>query len=83
MLLEWNMEEAREAWLEKGREEGIEKGIGIGREEGIEKGIGIGREEGREEIVRNAITKGIPLDLIKEITGMDINSIQNIQAELA
>ena len=59
MLLEWNLEEAREAWFEKGREEGI------------------------EEIVRNAITKGIPLDLIKEITGMDINSIQNIQAELS
>ena len=57
MLLEWNMEEAREAWIEKGR------------------------EEGREEIVRNAITKGIPLDLINEITGMDIKSIKNIQAE--
>jgi len=71
MLLEWNLEEAIAAWREEGLEEGLEKGI--------EKG----REEGREEIVRNAITKGIPLDLINEITGMDIKSIQNIQAELA
>ena len=43
------------------------------------------REEGREErdmeITRNALAKGIPLDLIHEITGLDIQAIQNIQAE--
>jgi hypothetical protein len=41
-----------------------------------------GREEGREEVARNALAKGLPLDVIHEITGLDIQAIQNIQAEL-
>ena len=41
-----------------------------------------GREEGREErdieIARNALAKGIPLDVIHEITGLDIQTIQSL-----
>ncbi|MDR0655601.1 MAG: hypothetical protein LBG22_04735 [Treponema sp.] len=37
-----------------------------------------GREEGREEIARNALAKGLPLDIIREITGLDIEAIRNI-----
>jgi hypothetical protein len=37
-----------------------------------------GREEGREEIARNALTKGLPPDVIREITGLDIQTIMNI-----
>jgi hypothetical protein len=40
-----------------------------GREEGIEKG--------REEIARNALAKGLPLDTIGEITGLDIETIKS------
>jgi hypothetical protein len=35
-------------------------------------------EEGREEIARNALAKGLPLDIIGEITGLDIETIRNI-----
>jgi len=41
-----------------------------------------GREEGLEKVARNALTKGLPLDVIHEITGLDIQAIQNIQAGL-
>jgi hypothetical protein len=41
-----------------------------------------GREEGLEKVARNALAKGLPLDVIHEITGLDIHAIQNIQAEL-
>jgi predicted transposase/invertase (TIGR01784 family) len=41
-----------------------------GREEGIEKG--------REEIARNALAKGLPPDIIGEITGLDIETIRHI-----
>jgi predicted transposase YdaD len=37
-----------------------------------------GREEGREEIARNALAKGLPPDIIREITGLDIEAIRNI-----
>jgi predicted transposase YdaD len=77
LLTEWNTEEAKIVWREEGREDGLEEGLAKGREEGIEEGLA----RGRMEIVRNAMTKGIPLDLIYEVTGIDIKSIQNIQAE--
>jgi hypothetical protein len=36
-----------------------------------------GREEGREEIARNALAKGLSVDTIGEITGLDIETIKN------
>ncbi|MDR2662142.1 MAG: hypothetical protein LBC31_04000 [Treponema sp.] len=43
-------------------------------EEGLEEGL----EEGWEEIARNPLTKGLPPDVIREITGLDIQTIMNI-----
>ncbi|MDR1353649.1 MAG: hypothetical protein LBK05_10250 [Treponema sp.] len=36
-----------------------------------------GREKGREEVARNALAKGLPLDTIGEITGLDIETIKS------
>ena len=44
-------------------------------------GLAKGREEERLEIVRNALAKGLPVETVQEITGVDIEFIQNIQAE--
>ena len=41
-----------------------------------------GREEGREEVARNALAKGIPLELIHDITGLDEEALKHIQASL-
>jgi hypothetical protein len=35
-------------------------------------------EEGREEIARNALDKGIPVELIHDITGLDIETIKGL-----
>jgi len=56
----------------------LEEAIAVNREDAWEEG----REEGREEIARNALSKGLPLDVIHDITGLDIQVIQNIQAGL-
>ena len=40
-----------------------------------------GREERDEEIVKNALAKGYPLDTIHDITGLDMETIRNIQAK--
>jgi len=40
-----------------------------------------GREESREEIARNALAQGLPVDVIQTITGLDKNAIVNIQAK--
>ena len=34
-----------------------------------------GREEGREEIARNALAQGISPELVRTITGLDIQTI--------
>jgi predicted transposase YdaD len=40
-----------------------------------------GREEGREEVARNALAKGLPLDMIGEITGFDIETIKSFASQ--
>jgi predicted transposase/invertase (TIGR01784 family) len=47
-----------------------------GREEGREKGI----EIGREEVARNALAEGVPIELIKKISGLDEETLKHIQA---
>ena len=45
--------------------------IAVNREEG--------REEEREEVARNALAKGIPLELIHDITGLDMETLKNFK----
>jgi predicted transposase/invertase (TIGR01784 family) len=52
------------------KEEGIEIGM--------EKGIGIGAIQKQNEIAKNMLTKGLPIDFIHEITGLDTETIQKI-----
>jgi predicted transposase YdaD len=37
-----------------------------------------GREEGREEIARNALTAGLPMETIQKITGLGIETIKSL-----
>jgi predicted transposase YdaD len=50
----------------------------VWREEGFEDGL----EKGREEVARNAFAKGIPLELIHDITGLDEEALKHIQTRL-
>jgi predicted transposase/invertase (TIGR01784 family) len=74
LLTEWNLDEA----IEVAREEGWEDGREEGREEGHEEG----REEGILITARNALAKGISVQIVQEITGLDLSAIDAIKAEL-
>jgi predicted transposase YdaD len=37
------------------------------------------REKKGEEIARNALTKGIPVETIKEITGLSLDTIERLR----
>jgi hypothetical protein len=94
LLSEWNIDEAKEVWREEGLEIGREEGLEIGREEGREMGLEMGREEGREmglemgremgrenmamEVARNAIHEGLPPEIIRKLTGLDLDTIKNL-----
>jgi len=43
-------------------------------EEGMEEGL----EKGREEIARNALSEGLPIDVIRKITGLDTETINKL-----
>jgi hypothetical protein len=38
-----------------------------------------GREEGREEVARNALTQGLPVEIIQTITGLDFETIKSLE----
>ena len=78
LVNEWDMETA----LEVREEEGYERGMGIGVGIGMEKGVGIGMEKGVETVAVNALTKGLPFELIHEITGLDTETITGLSERL-
>jgi len=59
---DWNMETALEV---RGEEE-------------FERGMEEGKENGKMEIAMNAITKGLPFELIRELTGLDTQTITSL-----
>jgi len=74
LITEWNTEEAKEVWYEEGLEKGLEEGMEKGREEGMERG--------REEIARNALLKGLSINVICDITGLDVDTIKKIDMKV-
>jgi predicted transposase YdaD len=58
--------------MEALREEAWEYGL----EDGLEKGLEKGREEGMITAARNALAKGLSVETVQEITGLDIEAIE-------
>jgi len=63
LFKEWNLDDA----------------IAVSREEGIEVGIERGWKDGLETTARNALAKGLSLELIRDLTGLDIDTIARLQ----
>jgi hypothetical protein len=74
---EWNMEDCVRVRTREAREEGIEEGL----ERGLEKGIEKGRERRANEIARNALARGLSLDVISDITGLDTRTITGLSTK--
>lgn len=70
--------EGREEGRAEGREEGRAEGREEGRAEGREEGREIGRQEGRAEAARKMKDKGLPHDLIAELTGFSLEEVEKL-----
>jgi predicted transposase/invertase (TIGR01784 family) len=64
--------------LADGLAEGLAKGLAKGRAEGLADGLSKGKKEANRESARKMRSKGMPADIIAEITGLSIEE----QAEL-
>jgi len=63
MLLEgWTREEVLQVWREDAREDGLEEG----------------RNERNIQIAKNALAEGLSHEFIQKITGLDIETIQQL-----
>ena len=62
--------EGRDKGHKEGRKEGRKEGIKEGREEGIKEGFSKGEKAGALLIAQKALTKGMPLSEVLELTGL-------------
>ena len=68
--IEWNMDTAKEVWLE----EGIEKGIAMGKVEGKVEG----KAEGRMETAVELMKEKFPLEKIAKATKLSMEKLQEL-----
>jgi len=61
-----------------GRAEGMAQGRAEGREEGRTQGMAEGIAKEKLETAKNALAKGLSVEIIHEITGLDIETIKNL-----
>jgi predicted transposase/invertase (TIGR01784 family) len=71
LFSEWNWDDAKRVWQEEAREDGFE--------EGIEKGIEKGKEESLLQVAKNARSRGMPIEVIQDLTGLDIKTIDMLR----
>lgn len=57
--------------LKKGEEKGIEKGMELGIEQGIEQGM----EKNQQQVIRNAVKKGLDNQTIADLTGLPVSEV--------
>ena len=69
---------AEQKGIEKGIEKGREEGRAEGRAEGLAEGEAKGRAEEKRDTARKMKQKGLPADLIAEMTGLSLADIEEI-----
>ncbi|MDR2952341.1 MAG: Rpn family recombination-promoting nuclease/putative transposase [Treponema sp.] len=57
----------------------LKDALAVRYEEGVEDGFEKGYEKSRNELARNALMKGLSINVIHEITGLDADTIENLQ----
>jgi predicted transposase/invertase (TIGR01784 family) len=79
--------EGLQAGLQKGLQEGLQKGLQEGLQKGLHKGRQEGLQEGRQgeklEIARSALREGLSAETVSKLTGLPLEEIQRLAAELA
>lgn len=58
----------------------METAIDEAREEGLEKGLAQGLERGRHEeqleLIRKMLSKGLPLEVVSDLTGLSLEELE-------
>ena len=69
------MKQGLKQGLEKGMKQGMEQGLEKGMKQGLEQGLEQGQQEERIRNARGMKAKGIPVEVISEITGLTAEEV--------
>ncbi len=72
------MEGAYQQGEQKGLQQGLQKGLQKGFQKGRKEGRQQGERKGLEKTARNALSQGIPLEVIQKITGLSQEEISKL-----
>ena len=75
-----NYDMTMETAIDEAREEGIEKGLEQGLERGLKQGLERGRHEERLELIRKMLSKGLPLEVVSDVTGLSLEELEALLA---
>ena len=71
-----NYDMTMETAIDEAREEGLERGIEKGIERGLKQGLEQGRYEERLELVRKMLSRGLPLKVVSDVTGLSSEELE-------
>ena len=54
----------------------METAIDEAREEGLEKGLARGRHEERLELIRKMLSKGLPIEVVSDVSGLPLEELE-------
>ena len=63
-----NYDMTMETAIDEAREEGLEQGL----EQGLERG----RHEGQLELIHKMLSKGLPLKVVSDVTGLSLEELE-------
>ena len=76
--MEIGMKKGLAEGLEKGRAEGLAEGRAEGRAEGLAEGRAEGEENAKIETAKRMLTKGMPIELTAEISGLSVERVMEL-----
>jgi predicted transposase/invertase (TIGR01784 family) len=68
-----------DSFLDDARYEGRQEGLQEGRQEGLQEG----RQEEKLEVARNLLREKMPVDLVSRATGLSLDEINRLVADLS
>jgi predicted transposase YdaD len=76
---EWDVANRIQSARDEGRSEGRSEGIAEGRSEGIAEGEMRGERESALRVAGAALSRGMDISLITDITGLDADTIRRLK----
>ena len=73
-----NLDEDLDALVDEEKAKSLKEGIEAGKSQGLQEGKAQGLQQSKIEIAKKMLSKGMPLDLIVEMTGLSEEEIKKL-----